>query len=81
MEKRPIAHTNKQQYSDTGFWQKIKNFALSAGREVVEKALWLYYAAQEKDTPLWAKTAIFSALANIPQALPIVTKFSEKHYR
>jgi uncharacterized membrane protein YkvA (DUF1232 family) len=73
-----MTHTTKQQYSDTGFWQKIKNFALSAGREVIEKALWLYYAAQEKDTPLWAKTAIFSALAyfispvdSIPDVIPV----------
>jgi uncharacterized membrane protein YkvA (DUF1232 family) len=73
-----MAHTTKQQYSDTRFWQKIKNFALSAGREVIEKALWLYYAAQEKDTPLWAKTAIFSALAyfispvdSIPDVIPV----------
>jgi uncharacterized membrane protein YkvA (DUF1232 family) len=57
---------------------QIKNFALSAGREVVEKALLLYYAAQEKDTPLWSKTAIFTALAyficpiySIPDAIPV----------
>jgi uncharacterized membrane protein YkvA (DUF1232 family) len=66
------------QYSDAGFWKKLKNFALDAGREVIEKALWLYYAAQEKDTPLWAKTAIFTALAyficpidSIPDVIPV----------
>jgi uncharacterized membrane protein YkvA (DUF1232 family) len=65
-------------YSDSGFWDKVKNFALSAGREVVEKALWLYYAAQKKDTPVWAKTVIFSALAylispidSIPDVVPL----------
>lgn len=70
--------TENQNYSDSGFWNKVKNFALSAGREVVEKALWLYYAAQEKDTPLWAKTIIFSALAyfispvdSVPDIVPI----------
>lgn len=69
--------TVNQNYSDSGFWNKVKNFALSAGREVTEKALWLYYAAQEKDTPLWAKTAIFSALAyficpvdSVPDVIP-----------
>jgi uncharacterized membrane protein YkvA (DUF1232 family) len=48
---------------EQGFWQKIKGFAASAGREVVEKALILFFAAQRPETPLWAKTVIYSALA------------------
>ena len=66
-----------EQYSDSGFWNKLKNFALDAGHEVIEKALWLYYAAQKNETPLWAKTVIFSALAyfispidSIPDTIP-----------
>lgn len=53
----------KDSYSDESFWDKAVNFAKAAGTEVIEKALWLYYAAQEKDTPLWAKTVIYGALA------------------
>ncbi|MDP2031143.1 MAG: YkvA family protein [Thiobacillus sp.] len=67
------------EYSETGFWEKLKNFALAAGSELVEKALWLYYAAQRSETPVWAKTIIFGALAYfispidaIPDAIPIV---------
>jgi uncharacterized membrane protein YkvA (DUF1232 family) len=52
-----------QSFDDTGFWTKAANFAKAAGREVIEKALWLYFAAQRPDTPLWAKTAIYGALA------------------
>jgi uncharacterized membrane protein YkvA (DUF1232 family) len=48
---------------EQGLWQKIKGFAASAGREVVEKALILFFAAQRPETPLWAKTVIYSALA------------------
>jgi uncharacterized membrane protein YkvA (DUF1232 family) len=66
-------------YSDDGFWAKLKGFALAAGREVIEKALWLYYAAQRPETPLWAKTAIFGALAYfispidaIPDVIPVI---------
>jgi uncharacterized membrane protein YkvA (DUF1232 family) len=51
------------QFSEQGFWQKIKTFAAFAGKEVVEKALILFFAAQRPETPLWAKTAIYSALA------------------
>lgn len=65
-------------YSDDDFWQKIKKFALKAGKEVIEKALWLYYAAQRPETPTWAKTIIFGALAYfilpldaIPDVIPV----------
>lgn len=64
-------------YSDDSFWEKLKNFALKAGSEIVEKALWLYYAAHEPGTPAWARTVIYSALAYfilpldaIPDMLP-----------
>lgn len=50
-------------YSEQDFWQKLKNFAIYAGREVVEKALILFYADQRPETPIWAKTIIYSALA------------------
>ena len=67
------------EYSETGFWEKLKNYALAAGSELVEKALWLYYAAQRPETPAWAKTVIFGALAYfispidaIPDVIPVV---------
>jgi uncharacterized membrane protein YkvA (DUF1232 family) len=67
------------QYSESGFWEKLKNFAKAAGKEVIQKALWLYYAAQRPDTPVWAKTAIYGALAYfvmpfdaVPDVLPLV---------
>ena len=50
-------------YSETRFWNKVKRYAATAGSEVIEKALWLYYAAQRPETPVWAKTVIYSALA------------------
>ncbi|QDF65821.1 DUF1232 domain-containing protein [Shewanella sp. SNU WT4] len=53
---------SQSEYSEQGFWQKLKMFALKAGQEVVEKALWLFYAAQRPDTPKWAKAVIFGAL-------------------
>ncbi|MBW4659374.1 MAG: DUF1232 domain-containing protein [Drouetiella hepatica Uher 2000/2452] len=48
---------------EQGFWQKLRDFAKIAGKEVIEKALILLYAAQRPETPLWAKTVIYSALA------------------
>lgn len=49
-------------YSEEGFWNKLKRYAKSAGKDVVEKALLLYYAAQEEKAPAWAKATIAGAL-------------------
>ena len=38
-------------FDDGSFWNKVKHFALTAGKEVIEKALWLYYAAQQPGSP------------------------------
>jgi uncharacterized membrane protein YkvA (DUF1232 family) len=45
----------QQDYSDESFWQKVKQFAKQAEREVIENVLCLYYAAQRPDTPKWAR--------------------------
>ena len=65
-------------FEDSSYWAKLKAYALVAGREVIEKSLWLYYAAQAPDTPAWAKTVIYSALAYfvlpadaIPDVVPL----------
>ena len=66
-------------YEESSFWAKIKGYALTAGREVIEKALLLYYALIDSDTPIWAKTVIVGALGYfitpidaIPDLTPVV---------
>ncbi len=49
-------------YSEEKFRDKLKRYAKAAGKEVVEKALLLYYAMQEEDAPAWAKATIAGAL-------------------
>lgn len=49
-------------YSEPSFWEKVKNFAKTAGESVLEPALKLYYSAQDADTPAWAKTTVYGAL-------------------
>ena len=51
-------------YSPEKFWDKTRQFAGVAGKEVIEKALQLFYAAQSPGTPGWAKTAIFLPLSS-----------------
>lgn len=66
-------------FSEQQFIEKLKRFAVQAGRQVVERALTLYYTAQRPETPLWAKTVIYSALVYwivptdaVPDLMPFV---------
>jgi len=66
-------------YSENTFWDKVKSFATVAGKEVIEKALQLYYALQQPSTPVWAKTVIVGALGYfispidaIPDVVPMI---------
>ena len=66
------------EFTEKSFWQKIAHGAKTAGREIIEKSLIMYYAAMDKDTPVWAKTVLIGALGYficpvdaIPDAIPI----------
>jgi uncharacterized membrane protein YkvA (DUF1232 family) len=66
-------------YTSSSFWSKLGAYATVAGREVVEKALYLYYAAQNPDMPAWARTVVFGALGYfilpadaVPDLIPAV---------
>jgi uncharacterized membrane protein YkvA (DUF1232 family) len=76
------ADSNAVAESDSGwdatFWNKCARAAKNAGREVIEKALWLYYAFHAPGTPGWAKAVIAGGLAYfispldaIPDLIPI----------
>ncbi len=66
-------------YSESSFWGKCRGAFKTAGAEVIERALWLFYALKRPETPFWAKTAIVGALGYfispidvIPDAIPIL---------
>lgn len=66
----------EKEYSEESFWDKLAKYARTAGLEVVEKALLLYYAAQEEDAPAWAKATIVGALGyfiSLVDAIPDIT--------
>lgn len=68
-----------EEYTEASFWTKVKDYAAAAGRNVIEKALWLYFAAQKPETPAWAKGVAYSALAYFISpidAIPDVTPFA-----
>jgi uncharacterized membrane protein YkvA (DUF1232 family) len=63
------------EYSDKGFWSKIKKHYKSAGRRLIELALTLYYALRDSDTPAWARTIIIGALGYFIFPLDILPDF------
>ena len=65
-------------YSEEGFFEKIKKYAKSLGKDVVEKCVLLYIALTSSKTPLKYKSIIVGALGYfispidlIPDAIPI----------
>jgi uncharacterized membrane protein YkvA (DUF1232 family) len=63
----------EEAYSEGSFWIKLRRYATAAGREVVEKALLLFYAAQEEKAPAWAKGTIAAALGYFIVPLDAIT--------
>jgi uncharacterized membrane protein YkvA (DUF1232 family) len=49
-------------WSEGDFWDKLRRFARTAGREVVERALLLYLVLRDPQTPRWARTTVIGAL-------------------
>ena len=64
MHPQPCVRITTVSYTSIAkkYWTKLTNFAKKAGSGVVEKSLWLYFAAQDEKTPLWAKTTIYGSL-------------------
>lgn len=79
MEEQIPANEFSKEFSDEKFWDKIKRYAIKAGKTVIIMALTLYHTMKDKDTPLWAKGVIVGALGYfifpldaIPDAIPVV---------
>lgn len=69
---------HEKDYSEEGFWKKLKGYAAKAGVSLVYKALQLYYVAQSPNCPKRVKMGIYSALGYfilpvdaIPDFIPI----------
>ena len=60
---------------ESRFWEKVRRFGKQAGRVVIERALRLYYAAQDPRTPAWAKRAIYAGLAYFIVPFDLVPDF------
>lgn len=73
-----VSQEYAKEYSEEGFWQKVKTYAKDIGESSLEKALKMYYATRDPETPTWAKTAIYGSLGYlilpvdvVPDLLPV----------
>jgi len=62
MSDMQLDESYEKHFSEEGFWDKIKKFALAAGCKVIRLALVLYYCWKDENTPMWAKAVITAAL-------------------
>jgi uncharacterized membrane protein YkvA (DUF1232 family) len=69
---------HEKEYDDRSFWEKIRRFAIKAGRPVVENALVLYFCLKDADTPGRAKVVVIGALGYfilpidaVPDLIPV----------
>jgi uncharacterized membrane protein YkvA (DUF1232 family) len=65
-------------YSDKGFWNKLRKYAIKAGQSVVYQSLLLFYVLKDSNTPYWARSVIITALGYfilpldlIPDIIPV----------
>jgi uncharacterized membrane protein YkvA (DUF1232 family) len=57
----PVSHYAGE-YDERSFWEKVRRFALKAGKQVIREAMVLYYCLRDPDTPGRAKVIIMGAL-------------------
>ena len=57
------AESQARDYSERSLREKLARVGRAAGREVVEKVLWLWFASRRPDLPVRARTTIYGALA------------------
>lgn len=69
----------EKEYTEEGFWDKVKNVAKKAGKEVIYNALKLYYALKSDKVSATEKAAIIGALGYFilpidlnPDVIPVV---------
>jgi uncharacterized membrane protein YkvA (DUF1232 family) len=65
-----------EKYSESSFFDKIKNTVKSAGLTLIYKALQLYYVTENPNCPKKIKAAIFAALGYFIMPLDVIPDFT-----
>lgn len=67
-------------YDEKSFWKKLREKARDMGVALVYKALQLYYAMIDRDTPIQAKLVIAGALAYLVCPVDLIPDFLPAGY-
>ena len=62
MTEEKLKSKYQKKYTEQSFLEKLKNHSKKIGGELLHKSLLLYFSAQRKETPTWAKATIYGAL-------------------
>ncbi len=65
----------QSEYSETKFWDKMKEIMKSASKAVISKALLLYYVLQSPDVPIKHKAIIIGALGYLILPIDLIPDF------
>lgn len=57
-----MASDHSERYNHEAFWHKLRTYARSIGRKLMEKVLVLYYLLNDPQVPRWAKGIAAAAL-------------------
>ena len=74
MSEKSTVHKGPE-FEEKSFWDKLASAAGSAGREVLETALALYFALIDDDTPAWARSIIIGALVYFVSPIDAIPDF------
>jgi uncharacterized membrane protein YkvA (DUF1232 family) len=68
----PLLRHSTQTYSEQRFQHKLKYLVRRTSRELVEKALCLYYVIKDGSAPAWAKATAIGALGYLINPLDLI---------
>ncbi len=66
---------NVPEYRDQDFWGKLRKYAAIIGCPLLCNVLKLYYASLNPQTPAWAKTVIYGAIAYFIMPIDAIADF------
>ncbi len=73
------AENNEQyekQYSESGFWETVKKYAIKVGCTGIHTAFCLYYVLKKDTIPLKAKAIVLGALGYFISPLDVIPDFT-----
>ncbi len=67
-----MSTTGSENYSESSFWEKCKNYTKDIGMDGLEKALQLYYVLESDKCEVKDKAIIYGALAYLVSPIDVI---------